>query len=85
MDPNHRRQGVGALLMRSFCCHVDENALDAFVMFSPAGVRLYSKFGFRAFGGVVETKYGNFTSMLRALGLGPGKNIKLPDENNKES
>lgn len=68
MDPNHQRQGVGSTLMKIFCDYVDDNALDAFVLSSPAGTRLYSRFGFKAVG-IVETKQGNFTSMLRASGV----------------
>ncbi|KAG5300626.1 NAT_SF acetyltransferase domain-containing protein [Histoplasma ohiense] len=68
VDPNHQCQGVGSMLMQSFCGYVDENALDAFVLSSPAGNPLYSKFGFKAVG-VVKTKQGNFTSMLRTSGL----------------
>lgn len=64
VTPEYQRQGVGSTLMERFCRHVDENALDAFVMASPAGACLYSKFGFKAVG-VVETEKGNFTSMLR--------------------
>lgn len=52
------------MLMDWFCHSVDEKKLVAFVMSSPAGVRLYYKFGFKAVG-VVETEHGNFTSMLR--------------------
>ena len=64
VDPNYQRQGVGSLLMKVFCHRVDDDQLDAFVLSSPAGVRLYTKFGFKPVG-VVETKCGNFTSMLR--------------------
>ncbi|KAJ0417610.1 hypothetical protein BJY00DRAFT_325445 [Aspergillus carlsbadensis] len=64
VDPNHQRQGVGSTLMKIFCDYVDNNALDAFVLSSPAGIRLYSRFGFEAFG-IVETEQGDFTSMLR--------------------
>ncbi|KAK2811983.1 hypothetical protein FQN50_001690 [Emmonsiellopsis sp. PD_5] len=77
VDPNHQRQGVGSMLMRIFCDYIDENSLDAFVLSSPAGIRLYSKFGFREVG-VVETEHGNFTSMLRTSGLGLKENIELP-------
>jgi hypothetical protein len=62
------------MLMKFFCDYVDENTLDAFVLSSPAGIPLYSKYGFRAVG-VVETKHGNFTSMLRTSGLSLRKNI----------
>ena len=77
VDPNHQRQGVGSMLMKIFCDYVDGNALDAFVLSSPAGIRLYSKFGFRAVG-VLETKHGNFTSMLRTAGISLRENIELP-------
>ena len=74
MDPNYQRQGIGSALMEIFCRNVDGNALDAFVISSPAGIRLYSKFGFKAVG-VVETKLGNFTSMLRTSSYDPrGRN-----------
>ncbi|KAI5303094.1 hypothetical protein KEM55_000718, partial [Ascosphaera atra] len=64
VDPNQQRQGIGSLLMKLFCEFVDENGLDAFVMASPAGLKLYAKFGFEKVG-VVESEHGNFTSMLR--------------------
>lgn len=64
VDPSYQRQGIGSMLMDWFCHSVDEKKLLAFVMSSPAGVRLYYKFGFKAVG-VVETEHGNFTSMLR--------------------
>ncbi|KAL2832912.1 acyl-CoA N-acyltransferase [Aspergillus cavernicola] len=70
VDPDHQGQGVGSLLMEMFCHYVSSHGLDAFVLSSPAGVRLYSKFGFRTVG-VVETKQGSFTSMLRAADYGP--------------
>lgn len=76
VDPSYQRQGVGSTLMEMFCRIVDENALDAFVMSSPAGIRLYSKFGFKAVG-VVETNQGNFTSMLRSSGSGLRETIAL--------
>lgn len=64
VDPDYQRRGVGSMLMKLFCDEVDDHNLDGFVLSSPAGVRLYSKFGFRAVG-VVETNEGKFTSMLR--------------------
>jgi hypothetical protein len=63
--------------MKLFCEYVDENALDAFVLSSPAGIRLYSRFGFKAVG-IIETKEGNFTSMLRISSLNPRENTALP-------
>lgn len=76
VDPSHQRQGVGSMLMEMFCRIVDENAQDAFVLSSPAGVRLYSKFGFKAVG-VVQTNQGSFTSMLRSSGSGLRGTIAL--------
>jgi predicted N-acetyltransferase YhbS len=64
VDPDHQRQGVGSTLLKMLCDVVDANALDIFVLSSPDGIQLYSKFGFKAVG-VVETKQGSFTSMLR--------------------
>lgn len=64
VDPNHQRQGVGDMLMKIFCDYVDNNKLDSFVLSSPPGIRLYSKFGFTNVGGV-ETEQGSFTSMFR--------------------
>ncbi|KAL4981458.1 hypothetical protein BDW68DRAFT_172378 [Aspergillus falconensis] len=77
VDPNHQRQGVGSTLMKIFCDYIDDNALDAFVLSSPAGIRLYYRFGFKAVG-IVDTKQGNFTSMLRTSVLCPRENIALP-------
>ncbi|EFR01222.1 hypothetical protein MGYG_04226 [Nannizzia gypsea CBS 118893] len=65
VNPNHQREGVGSTLMESFCRKVDESAADAFVMSSPAAVRLYSRFRFKTVG-TVETEQGTFTSMFRA-------------------
>lgn len=64
VDPDYQQQGVGSMLMNMFCHYADGNELDAFVMSSPAGVRLYSKFGFEVVD-AVETEQGTFTSMLR--------------------
>jgi hypothetical protein len=53
--------------MKMFCDYVDDNALGAFVLSSPAGIGLYSSFGFKAVR-IVETNQGSFTSMLRTSG-----------------
>lgn len=76
VDPSHQRQGIGSALLEMFCRVVDEHALDAFVSSSPAGIRLYSKFGFKAVD-VVETSQGTFTSMLRPSGSSLRGNIAL--------
>lgn len=40
VDPTHQRQSVGSMLMKIFCGYVVENALDAFVLSTPAGIPL---------------------------------------------
>ena len=72
VDPNYQHQGVGSALIDMFCQTLDENELDAFVMSSPAGVRLYAKFGFKT-AGAIETTQGIFTGMLRLGAADPGK------------
>lgn len=47
VDPDCQRQGIVSMLMELFCSEMDEQNSDAFVMSSPAGVPLYSKFGIR--------------------------------------
>ncbi|KAJ6120162.1 hypothetical protein N7523_004442 [Penicillium sp. IBT 18751x] len=84
VDPAHQRQGVGSTLLKMFCDFVDANALDVFVMSSPAGIRLYSKFGFKAVG-VVETAEGSFTSMLRTSGLDSRRNLASTFESSAAS
>lgn len=60
------------MLMKLFCSEVDKRNLDALVMSSPAGVRLYSNFGFEM-GNFVQTDEGEFTSMLRTSECGLGR------------
>lgn len=67
VNPDYQRQGIGSILMQSVCDEIDEKSLDAFVMSSPAGIRLYSKFCFKAIG-TVRTNHGVFTSMFRMAG-----------------
>jgi predicted acetyltransferase len=64
VNPDYQRQGVDSMLMQLVCDEADRNDLDAFVISSPAGVRLYAKFGFKE-AGAVETIHGKCTSMLR--------------------
>lgn len=64
MAPEHQRQGVGSMLLQWGCDKADSCGWDSFVMASPDGVQLYSKFDFRAVG-QVQTKHGNLTSMFR--------------------
>ena len=76
VDPDHQRKGVGSTLLKMLCDIVDKNELHTFVLSSPDGVQLYSKFGFKPVG-VVETKQGNFTSMLRNPDLDARKNMEF--------
>ncbi|KAL4935615.1 hypothetical protein BDV06DRAFT_228654 [Aspergillus oleicola] len=64
--PTYQRHGFGSALMEMFCQHIGNCGLDAFVMSSPAGVRLYAKSGFKSVG-VVEIGGGQYTSMLRVI------------------
>lgn len=62
--PDSQRQGFGSQLLEAVCHEVDKHGLPAFVMASPAGIRLYKKFGFEAVG-KLETQTGTITSMFR--------------------
>ncbi|KAH7242934.1 hypothetical protein B0J15DRAFT_565869 [Fusarium solani] len=64
VHPDHQRQGLGSKMLEQVCIEIDRLRWPAFVMASPAGVRLYAKFGFDVVGRV-ETSEGAFTSMLR--------------------
>lgn len=62
--PHYQRQGLGSKMLERVCDEIDKLGWPAFVMASPAGVRLYAKFGFDVVG-LVETSEGAFTNMLR--------------------
>ncbi|KAL7963305.1 hypothetical protein V8C34DRAFT_267825 [Trichoderma compactum] len=64
VHPDYQRQGLGFRLLLRACEEIDSLGWPAFVMASPAGVQLYTKFGFDVIGGV-ETNEGVFTSMVR--------------------
>ncbi|POR33930.1 Uncharacterized protein TPAR_05883 [Tolypocladium paradoxum] len=64
VHPDHQRQGLGSKMLERVCDEIDRLGWPAFVMASPAGVRLYAKFGFDVVGRV-ETCEGAFTSMFR--------------------
>ncbi|KAJ4211668.1 hypothetical protein NW759_012270 [Fusarium solani] len=64
VHPDHQRQDLGSKMLEQVCVEIDRLRWPAFVMASPAGVRLYAKFGFDVVGRV-ETSEGAFTSMLR--------------------
>ena len=75
MAPEHQRRGVGSMLLEWGCDKADFHGWKSFVMASPDGVPLYTKFGFKAMG-KVWTEYGGFTSMLREPNL-PKTGISL--------
>ncbi|KAK4111694.1 hypothetical protein N656DRAFT_790309 [Canariomyces notabilis] len=62
--PEYQRQGLGSILMQHICEDMDRLGRHGYVLASPVGVKLYSKFGFEAVG-QVDTPYGPITSMLR--------------------
>ncbi|OBT63801.1 hypothetical protein VE03_06933 [Pseudogymnoascus sp. 23342-1-I1] len=62
--PEYQKQGVGSMLLQWGCDKADSCGWSSFVMASPAGVQLYSKFDFKVVG-QVRTKHGLFTSMFR--------------------
>lgn len=62
--PEYQHLGLGSALIRHICEDIDHHGRYGYVLASPAGVRLYSKFGFEAVG-QVNTPYGPITSMLR--------------------
>ncbi|KND92900.1 hypothetical protein TOPH_02404 [Tolypocladium ophioglossoides CBS 100239] len=64
VHPHHQRHGLGSTLLKRVCDEIDKLGRPTFVMASPAGVRLYAKFGFDVVG-TVETCEGTLTSMLR--------------------
>ncbi|CEL09842.1 hypothetical protein ASPCAL12971 [Aspergillus calidoustus] len=74
-------QGNGICRITFMAVDPNHQRQDAFVLSSPAGIRLYSRFGFKAVG-IVETKEGNFTSMLRTSCLSPREKTALPLNNN---
>jgi GNAT superfamily N-acetyltransferase len=47
-DPDYRRKGAGALMMRWGCDLADRLFLPGWIEASPEGTRLYREFGFYA-------------------------------------
>lgn len=62
--PDFQRQGFGSQLLMAACHEIDKLGLPAFVIASPAGVPLYSKFGFNKIR-EIKTSAGTMVSMLR--------------------
>ncbi|QPG96626.1 hypothetical protein C2857_004777 [Epichloe festucae Fl1] len=50
VHPDLQRHGLGSTLLKRVCDDMDELGWPAFVMSSPAGIRLYAKFGFDVVG-----------------------------------
>jgi GNAT superfamily N-acetyltransferase len=65
--PDCQHQGLGSLLMQHICQDIDRHSWYGYVLASPAGVNLYSKFGFEVVG-QVDTPQGTIISMLRQPG-----------------
>lgn len=64
VHPIYQRQGIGSMLLEWGCRDADNHHRDCFVMASPAGIPLYTKFDFKVVGQVYTSK-GTFVSMLR--------------------
>jgi predicted N-acetyltransferase YhbS len=63
VDPEYQRQGIGSMLVQWGCEEADTHGRDSFLISSPAGIRLHTKFGFKSVG-EVHTSTGTFTSMF---------------------
>jgi predicted N-acetyltransferase YhbS len=61
---DYQKQGVGSMMMEHICKEADELRGHLYVLASPAGVKLYSKFNFETVG-KINTAKGVITSMLR--------------------
>jgi len=64
VKPDYQRQGIGSSMMERMCKEIDAHGRYAYVLASPEGALLYSKFGFVEVG-QVETDKGVISSMLR--------------------
>lgn len=64
VHPNYQKQGVGSIMMEHICKEADQLCGHLYVLASPAGVKLYSKFEFETVG-QISTEKGVITSMLR--------------------
>ncbi|KAF2257934.1 hypothetical protein CC78DRAFT_480679 [Lojkania enalia] len=62
--PDYQKEGIGSTMMEYICKEADQLYGHLYVLASPAGVNLYSKFGFKTVG-QINTKKGVITSMLR--------------------
>lgn len=67
VHPDYQKQGVGSIMMERICKEADQHYRHLYVMASPAGVHLYSKFGFETVS-QIKTEKGVMTSLLRKSG-----------------
>lgn len=72
VDPEYQRQGIGSMLVQWGCEEADAHGRDSFLISSPAGICLYTKFGFKSVG-EVHTSTGTFTSMFREATMEPSQ------------
>lgn len=64
VHPDYQKQGVGSIMMEHICKEADQLCGHLYVLASPAGCKLYAKFGFKTVG-QINTGRGVITSMLR--------------------
>jgi ribosomal protein S18 acetylase RimI-like enzyme len=64
VDPAYQRQGIGSMLLQWGCEEADGHGRDSFLIASPAGIQLYTNFGFKVVR-EIHTMWGTFTSMFR--------------------
>ncbi|KAJ5621039.1 acyl-CoA N-acyltransferase [Penicillium lagena] len=64
VNPLYQRRGIGSMLMQWACEEADKAHRDGILLASPAGIQLYTKFGFEKVG-EVRTAKGSLHSMLR--------------------
>lgn len=77
VDPRYQRQGIGSMLLKWGCEEADAHGRGSFLMASPAGMALYTKFGFKAVGDV-HTSTGTFTSVFREANRSENKSLRSP-------
>lgn len=64
VHPDHQKRGVGSILMEHVCKEADQLCAHVYVLASPAGANLYSKFDFETVDQIITEK-GIIKSMLR--------------------
>ncbi|KAJ5831795.1 acyl-CoA N-acyltransferase [Penicillium riverlandense] len=64
VNPMYQRRGIGSMLMKWACEEADKAHRDGILLSSPAGIQLYTKFGFEKVS-EVRTPKGSLYSMFR--------------------